>query len=166
MHRENDDKVMAADLDHLPPAPYPVAPEITIKHITDMAGIEDFNSAEAAGFGPTLEAAAWYASVRRATPFGPGKPVRRYVAYWEGRPATSTSLFFGAGVAGVYDVATDPQYRRRGISAALVRRALEDARAEGYHVAVLQASDMGYSVYRRLGFHDLTPHVLYLDPKP
>jgi GNAT superfamily N-acetyltransferase len=165
MERGHEDKVMAANLDHLPPTPYPVAPEIAIQDITDLSGIEDFNIAEAAGFGAAPEAAAWYASVRRATPFGPGQPVRRYVAYWEGQPATSTSLFFGAGVVGVYDVATDPAFRRRGISTALVRRALEDAQGEGYHVAVLQASDEGFSVYQRLGFNALTPHVMYRDPQ-
>jgi predicted acetyltransferase len=39
---------------------------------------------------------------------------------------------------------------------------LHEARARGYQIGVLQASALGYSVYRRLGFEDFGKLSVYL----
>ncbi len=65
--------------------------------------------------------------------------------------ATAT-LFLGAGVAGVYFVFTVEGARRRGIGAAVTVAALRGARRLGYGLGVLGSSEIGYGVYRRLGF--------------
>ena len=56
------------------------------------------------------------------------------------------------GIAGVFCVATIEAARRRGIGAAVTLAPLLDARAAGYQIGVLQASEMGYPVYQRIGF--------------
>jgi hypothetical protein len=45
-----------------------------------------------------------------------------------------------------------PEVRRKGVGAQVTRYPLMQARGMGYKVGVLQASEMGYSVYRSLGF--------------
>lgn len=80
------------------------------------------------------------------------EPLRLYMAKLGGAPVAVAQLFTGAGVAGIYCVATLPQLRRQGIGAAVTHAALADARALGYNMAVLGASQMGEPVYRRLGF--------------
>jgi ribosomal protein S18 acetylase RimI-like enzyme len=56
---------------------------------------------------------------------------------------------------GVYNVATDPAYRRRGLGKLMTTVAMRHAVDLGYHVAVLGASDMGRGVYERLGYRDI-----------
>ena len=76
---------------------------------------------------------------------------RHYIAYADGEPAGTATLFEAAGVAGIYNVYVKPEHRRRGIGEALTRAALQDAESE---VAVLQASTESAALYRRMGFVD------------
>jgi ribosomal protein S18 acetylase RimI-like enzyme len=76
----------------------------------------------------------------------------RYLAVLNHQPVAVSALFLGEKVAGIYCVATLPAVRRLGIGAAITHYALREAQAMGYHIAVLQASQMGRSVYQRLGF--------------
>jgi GNAT superfamily N-acetyltransferase len=57
--------------------------------------------------------------------------------------------------AGIYLVATAPAARRRGLGTALMRGLLAAARRRGLAASVLQATDEGFGLYRRLGYRDL-----------
>jgi hypothetical protein len=78
-----------------------------------------------------------------------------YLATVDDQPVGTSSVLYEAGVAGVYNVATQLAWRGRGIGAAVTLKALLDARAGGYQVGILQSSEMGYLVYRRLGFKEV-----------
>ena len=67
--------------------------------------------------------------------------------------------------AGIHEVSTLEEYRRKGIGAALVNRALDKAVEKGCTYATLQASDMGCSVYEKLGMEDVgSLHTWLLPP--
>ena len=89
-------------------------------------------------------------------------PFRTYLALLDGRPVGTSQLFTSAGVAGIYNVTCLPEARGQGVGSAVVLAALLAAREMGYRVAILQASSMGYKVYRRLGFQDFGQLSLYL----
>ena len=55
-------------------------------------------------------------------------------------------------MAGIYCVSTAKPARRRGIGAAVTLAALLEARDLGHTIGVLTSSEMGYPVYRGLGF--------------
>jgi len=64
----------------------------------------------------------------------------------------SAALFRSDGVAGVYNIATVPQSRSRGVGTAMTWAAIAAGRKAGSDCAILQASQQGEPVYQRMGF--------------
>lgn len=88
---------------------------------------------------------------------------RYFVGYLAGNPMAAGEVFFGGGVAGIYNIATQVEVRCRGIGGAMTTAALNNAIDEGYPMMVLQASPEGEPVYRRLGFQtfgQVTEHTI------
>ena len=81
------------------------------------------------------------------------QPIKLYLGLLDGKPVASM-YYLGEGVAGIYFVATLSEARNQGIGHAITQKPLLDARALGYRVGILQASDMGKPVYLRLGFKE------------
>lgn len=131
-----------------------VPPGYRQQRVTDEAALNDFREAFVAGFElPEWAAQAW---VDATLTFGiEHAPWQCYVGYLDGRPVATNMLFTGAGVAGVFGVATAPHARRQGIGAAITLIAYQDARQEGYRHGVLFGTTSGTPVYRRIGFHDV-----------
>jgi ribosomal protein S18 acetylase RimI-like enzyme len=91
------------------------------------------------------------------------------IAYYLGRVDgrdVSTSIGYTLGdTVGVFNVATPPEHRGRGYGAALTVEAAREGFAAGADLAWLQASAMGLSVYRKLGFRDAAQYVLLTRPE-
>ena len=78
-----------------------------------------------------------------------------YTGWLNDKPVATSLLFLSAGVAGIHAVATIPEARRTGVGAWMTLHALLQARDRGYQAAVLEASEMGASVYQGLGFKEV-----------
>ncbi len=142
---------MAADLHALNEFPTPDGLRIVLAE--DEATLIDWRNVICAAFNlPVAMMQSW---VDATLAFGiDAAPWRHYVAYDRGEPVATSYLFNGGGVAGLYCIATAPHAQHRGFGTAITLRPLLDARAEGYHYAVLFASPSGAYLYRRIGFHD------------
>lgn len=142
---------MAADL-HALDEDQPAPAGLTIERARDDAGarlgLATYRLAQ--GRDPDVSAAP----PERFAPAGYGddEPMQAFLATLDGRPVATAQLLLGAGVAGVYTVATIPEARRRGIGGAITLAVLRHARDLGYRIGVLCATPMGEPVYRRLGF--------------
>jgi GNAT superfamily N-acetyltransferase len=78
-----------------------------------------------------------------------------YVARVAGEPASCVMTLEIDGNCGLYCIATLPSAQRHGLSRHIMAAALNEARARGCVTATVQATPMGYGVFRQLGFTDL-----------
>jgi GNAT superfamily N-acetyltransferase len=86
----------------------------------------------------------------------PEEPVPlRWLGRADGVAVATSRVSIGAGVAGLYAVLTLPSHRGRGFGRAMTIAALKAGASLGHRIGVLQSSDQGYGVYRRLGFREL-----------
>jgi GNAT superfamily N-acetyltransferase len=84
-----------------------------------------------------------------------------WVALVDGVPASGAVVVRCAGDAGIFLVATAPSLRGRGAAEAVVRHALLHARAAGCTTSTLQSSEMGRSVYERIGYAAVGTYLLW-----
>lgn len=70
----------------------------------------------------------------------------------DGVPVATSAASIQGGVAGVYNVATIPSARGKGIGAALTWAAVRAGADAGETVSILQSSEEGQPVYTRMGF--------------
>lgn len=91
-----------------------------------------------------------------------GGSMRYFVGYQDDRPVACAAAYLGEREVGVYMVATLPGARGKGYGAALTAATLA---AAPNLPAVLQASDLGQPIYRRLGFQVISPYSLWYKPR-
>jgi len=146
-----DDIGMAVDLSELSHE-VPAPDDFVFEQVRDEAGLAAWVEALGSGFGEGLVEAEWVGEMYRRLGFEGSW--RHYLGLLAGEPVATATLFFGAGVAGIYFVCTVERARRRGIGAAVTLAASREARELDYSVGVLGSSEMGYPVYRGLGFEE------------
>ena len=148
---------MALDLDAWRRGTVAVVPlpaGVTLERVSDESALARWRAVQQRGLGLDDEATeAWWLAHRRPG-FDPASPLLNWLASLDGIPVAAAALFLGAGVAGIYNVCTVPEARGRGIGGAVTGAALREAASRGLRLAVLGSSEMGYPVYRRLGFQD------------
>jgi GNAT superfamily N-acetyltransferase len=88
---------------------------------------------------------------------------RGFVGMAGGTPVAIVALVTTGDALGVYSLSTLPDCRRMGYGEALLRAAiaLEQERT-GIRRLVLQSTEAGYSLYRRLGFREVARFSVYL----
>lgn len=86
--------------------------------------------------------------------FSDEAPLQSYIGWYDGNPVSTSSVYYGNGIAGIYCVSTLSEYRGKGFGAAITAYPLYEARQKGYKSTILHATDMGHPVYKKIGFED------------
>jgi GNAT superfamily N-acetyltransferase len=141
---------MAAGLDTVANPPLP--PGIEANRAATPELFDRFVEAMMLGFGDDAGGANAMRSLRASVGSGEDAGWQPFVALRDGEPVGSSGLQLGGGVAGVYNVATPPAHRGRGIGSAMTTLAMRWARDHGYDTAVLGSSPKAVPLYERLGF--------------
>ncbi len=128
---------------------------LSVEPVEDTATLANWSRVLCDSFGAPRPFGEAFAELAVTIGLGPQSPFRHFLARADGEPAATCSLFLGAGVAGIYDVATLPELRKRGLGRRITRAAMREARARGYRMAILHSSALGAGVYRALGFRDV-----------
>jgi predicted GNAT family acetyltransferase len=133
----------------------PPAPEgMRLQRVTDGESLTEWRKAVSTGFHMKPEVTELFSLLE-------GNQMRLYTAFLGDEIVGTTALITHNGVAGIYCVSTFPEFRGRGIGAALTTLPLLEAHSEGYQIGTLQASSMGFPVYKRLGFQEVCKLQMY-----
>lgn len=152
---------MAIDLDKLQEL-RPLAPGVTVKRVSDTETIQPWAETGWVATGFPAETAGLFTEIETQLGIDSSGMRRRYAGYWNGKLVGTSVLVLDAGVAGIYAVSTLPEARGHGVGTALTLLPLREAYAAGYRVGTLQASEMGYPIYRKLGFQEVCQFNMYL----
>ncbi|MCC7071658.1 MAG: GNAT family N-acetyltransferase [Deltaproteobacteria bacterium] len=135
-----------------------VDPAATVEVARSEVALREFAAVQAAGFlsGADGDDAWWAALFTEMALKNRLDPTQTlYVARVGDLAAACTLVVRDSGVAGIYAVATRPQFRRRGLARVLLERASDDAASiHGITRVILQATTGGEpeAYYARLGF--------------
>jgi ribosomal protein S18 acetylase RimI-like enzyme len=151
--------------------PTRLLPEIEVRRVRDARTGDDFRGIGSVCFHVPLP---WFNEV-----FDHDSVWDRFVAYVgyvDGVPVATTAIVSSGGpdcagpgpaplagdIIGVYNVATVPDYRRRGYGEAVMRHALAEAERERpARPVVLQSTKDGLHLYERMGFRTVARFSVY-----
>jgi ribosomal protein S18 acetylase RimI-like enzyme len=88
--------------------------------------------------------------------------IKIFTGFADGRAACSGLIFYDdAGNAGLHFIGTLPDFRGKGLAAAMTTRLLQECVQDGRRYCVLHASKAGLPIYTRLGFEPVKEVITY-----
>ena len=128
---------------------------LTIRIASTVGDLLDHGNVVAGGFGMAIDVArAILGEGLLADP-----DVAIAIGYVQDMPVTTALLARTGDTAGVYNVATLPDHRGSGFGEAATWAVIAEGAHRGCNHSVLQSSDAGYPVYKRMGFVDVGRYV-------
>jgi GNAT superfamily N-acetyltransferase len=139
---DSDPEAMVLDLDGVERPPAPPGFTRAVDPV-DLARLNDDAYGMCSAFARALER------------LEPGDGLYFYGVEEDGELASGLVTFDHGDDCSVWLVATRERSRGRGLAGALMAHAMADARERGRATSTLQATDLGRSVYERLGYRSL-----------
>jgi len=134
--------------------------DLVFKRVNNQGLLQTFSRVLSTGYG--FPESTWDDLSRILIGVGLRDDYCHYLGYLDGKPVSTSSIVYSDGVAGIYCVSTLAEARGRRMGSMITAAPLIDARNRGYKVGVLHPSDLGYNVYKRLGFEEFCRMVRYV----
>jgi GNAT superfamily N-acetyltransferase len=80
----------------------------------------------------------------------------------ESVPVSIGAVIEGAGIPGVYVMATLPDHHRKGYGKAILSSLIHESAVKGHEIMALTASEAGFGLYTQFGFHHLFGFDFYI----
>jgi GNAT superfamily N-acetyltransferase len=134
-------------------------PALEFRRAQGASTLSDFRTVGAACFHVPAE---WFAEVFNDEIGRTSPDFACWVGYYRGLPVTTAAVLVSGGAIGLYNIATVPLYRGRGMAEAITRHVVDVARQErGPLPVVLQSTSLGRTMYDRMGFREATRIVVF-----
>jgi hypothetical protein len=78
-----------------------------------------------------------------------------YLGYLNDEPVASSACYFENNTGGIYFVTVSDKFRKMGLGYEITAKCIIDGIDKGTDYYILQATDLGKSVYAKLGFEDV-----------
>lgn len=87
-----------------------------------------------------------------------------FMAYVEGKPVGVISLAISPGAAGIWNMVTLPEYRKKGVGSSLVHAAMVEAKKRNFQavMAILMPKGMALGVFTKFGFKEMCQFPFYV----
>jgi GNAT superfamily N-acetyltransferase len=144
---------MAIDLESVPDS-VPMPDGLEIERVSGKGFVGDYGDVVSAGFGLPPTFGGEFARILAEATEGPDANSWGYLGRVDGKAVATSGVVLAGGGALIVNVVTLPEARGKGVGAAMTHRPLLEARGKGYRIGTLEATAMGYPVYKRLGFEE------------
>ena len=150
---------------HEPVGERPPPSGIELRRVASQADAEEYWQVatlaySSLGFPPEI-----FAFYENRAPLS-AEGVGAFIASLGGRPVGIAMTIVSHGVAGIYWVGTTEEARGRGVGRTVTATAVDAGFEMGAEVASLQASPMGESLYREMGFETIFRYRLLASTSP
>lgn len=130
--------------------------DVLVERVTDQAQMDIFSHVQSRGFNETPDSfERWHPWLKSANDRNLQNANQFfYIGCQSGDPMGVVLSVFDGETVGIYAVATLPQHRKKGVSAAVMQHAIHEAKARGARTITLQVKQDSYveDFYRHLGF--------------
>ena len=150
--------------------PMPLDPDVRVYELDDATQSDcqqrkaewGYVMCECFGFPDQKTYGPFFSKVWSQVTVGPGQPIRMFVAVSGDRVVGGSHASLAAGVACLFNVTTLKHLRGKGVGKALSVAAMQCAKDAGYRFIILQASDMGAVIYKKLGYKPLPGNTMFV----
>jgi ribosomal protein S18 acetylase RimI-like enzyme len=140
-------------------------PDIKVQEITDRSLLPAFSEILSKGFGnKSIEDDPFHPLISKSSERNFDQSHHRfYMAFLDDAPIAALLAFYHEGLVGLYSIATIEEYRGRGASTTLMKKAVEDAFRSGMDGITLQTMVGSYAegFYEKLGFEEVLTCDMY-----